>query len=60
MYKTFYAGDPLTALPLFALALFFLFFLVVVFWVLAVKRPADFEAIAAAPLEQSPLPPVKP
>jgi cbb3-type cytochrome oxidase subunit 3 len=60
MYKSFYAGNALTALPLFALALFLVFFLAVVVWALAIKRPADFDAIAALPLDDSPTPRVKP
>ena len=60
MYKSFYAGNGLTALPLVALALFLLFFVAVVFWALAVKRPADFDRMAALPLDESPKPMVKP
>ena len=60
MYKAFYAGTGLTALPLFALALFLGFFLGVVFWALVVKRPADFAQLAALPLDESPTPRVKP
>ena len=60
MYKWFYAGHALTQLPLFALVFFLVFFLAVVLWVTAVKRPADFEAVAALPLEDSSNPRVKP
>jgi cbb3-type cytochrome oxidase subunit 3 len=60
MYKAFYAGNTFTALSLFALGLFIVFFLTVVFWVLAIKRPADFDAVAALPLDASPNPRVQP
>jgi len=60
MYKSFYAGMELTALPLFALALFFFFFVAVVFWVLVLKRSSDFDAIAALPIDESPRPRARP
>ena len=59
MYKSFYAGNTLTELPLFALGLFLVFFLAVVVWVLAFKRKADFDAIASLPFDDSPSPRVK-
>ena len=56
MYKSFYAGSALTALPILALALFLVFFLLVLVWVLAVKRSSDFDAVAALPLHDLPDP----
>lgn len=53
MYKWFYASNGYLDLPLLALAFFILFFLAVVFWVVAVKRPADFATVAALPLDDS-------
>ena len=60
MYKSFYADNALTCLPLFALALFLVFFLAVVFWAMAIKRPADFDRLAALPLDESPRPRIQP
>lgn len=58
MYKSFYADNELTALPLFALGLFLVIFLSVVLWVL-LKRPQDFDVMAALPLDRSDQPEVK-
>ncbi len=60
MYKSFYADSALTAWPLLALGLFLLFFLGVVFWALVLKAPADFDAMAALPLDDSTPPTVHP
>lgn len=51
MYRWFYSDNALLDLPLAALAFFVLFFAAVVVWALAVKRPADFDAPAALPLD---------
>lgn len=50
MYKQFFAGMEFTALPLFALALFLVFFVAVTVRVFALHRKADFDAVAALPL----------
>ena len=54
MYKWFYAGNALVDLPLFALGFFLLFFAAVVVWATVLKRPRDFDAVAALPLDDSP------
>ena len=53
MFKAFYAGMELSALPLFALGFFLLFFTAVLLHVLIVRRPRDFAAVAALPLDDS-------
>ena len=57
MWKAFYAGNAHLDLPVIALGFFVLFFLAVVVWAIALKRPADFTAVAALPLDDSPRPP---
>ena len=51
MYRQFYAGMELTHLPLFTLVLFTAIFFATVLRLFARRRAADFEAIAALPLE---------
>lgn len=54
MYKQFFAGMEFTALPLFALALFMVFFVAVTVRVFALQRKTDFDAVAALPLNDQP------
>ncbi len=51
MYKQFFAGMSFTALPLFAMALFLVFFALVVLRTFALRRKTDFDAVAALPLQ---------
>ncbi|PZR06301.1 MAG: CcoQ/FixQ family Cbb3-type cytochrome c oxidase assembly chaperone [Archangium gephyra] len=53
MYKQFFAGMTHTALPLFALALFLLFFAAVFVRTFALRKARDFDAAAAMPLDDS-------
>lgn len=53
MYKQFFAGMTFTALPLFALALFLVFFALVLVRTFAFRRARDFDAAAAMPLDDS-------
>ncbi len=54
MWKAFYSGNAHLDLALIALGFFVAFFLGVVVWTIAVKRAADFNAVAALPLNDSP------
>lgn len=51
MYRQFFQGLGTFELPLFALGLFFTFFLVVVVRLFALRRSNDFEAVSRLPLE---------
>ncbi|MGV3619612.1 MAG: CcoQ/FixQ family Cbb3-type cytochrome c oxidase assembly chaperone [Archangium sp.] len=53
MYKQFFAGMTYTALPLFALALFLVFFAAVFVRTFAFRRARDFDDAAAMPLSDS-------
>lgn len=50
MYKQFFAGMQLTALPLFAMLFFLALFVGVVAWVLLARRGQDFDGLARLPL----------
>jgi len=50
MYKQFFAGMQLTALPLFAMLIFLALFTGVVAWVLFARRGQDFDGLARLPL----------
>jgi cbb3-type cytochrome oxidase subunit 3 len=50
VYKEFYASSTLKHAPLFAMGLFFLFFIAVLVRTFALKRRGDFEPMAALPL----------
>ena len=50
MYKQFFAGMQLTALPLFAMLFFLALFAGVVAWVLLARRGQDFDGLARLPL----------
>lgn len=54
MYKQFFAGMEFTALPLFALGLFLVFFVMVGVRVFVLRARADFDAVAALPLNDQP------
>ncbi|MBF5045693.1 CcoQ/FixQ family Cbb3-type cytochrome c oxidase assembly chaperone [Aggregicoccus sp. 17bor-14] len=54
MWKTFYAGMEHVHLPLFSLLLFLAVFFGVVAWVYGLRRPSDFDALAALPLSDTP------
>ncbi len=54
MYKTFYEGMGLGALPLFALVLFVSLFVVVVVRTFVLRRARDFDRLAAMPLGDDP------
>lgn len=53
MYKQFFAGMSFTALPLFALALFLVFFALVFVRTFAFRSKHDFDAVASMPLDDS-------
>ncbi len=53
MYKQFFAGMSFTALPLFALALFLVFFALVFLRTFAFRSKRDFDAMASLPLHDS-------
>lgn len=50
MYKQFFAGMEFTALPIFALCLFVVFFTLVVVRTFAIKTKGDFDADSQLPL----------
>ena len=52
MYRQFFAGMQLTALPLFAMFLFLAFFTGVVAWVFLARRGQDFDGLARLPLSE--------
>jgi cytochrome c oxidase cbb3-type subunit 4 len=52
MFRQFFAGMQLIALPLFAMLLFLVFFLGVVAWVFFARRSQDFEGLARLPLTE--------
>jgi cbb3-type cytochrome oxidase subunit 3 len=54
MYRQFFAGMEFTALPLFALALFIVFFALVAVRVFALRGKKDFDAVASLPLHDEP------
>ncbi len=53
MYKQFFAGMTFTALPLFAMALFLIFFALVAVRTFALRSKRDFDAVASLPLQDA-------
>jgi cytochrome c oxidase cbb3-type subunit 4 len=52
MFRQFFAGMQLTALPLFAMFFFLAIFIGVVAWVLLARRGQDFDGLARLPLTE--------
>jgi cytochrome c oxidase cbb3-type subunit 4 len=52
MYRQFFAGMQLTALPLFSMLFFLAIFAGVVAWVLFARRSQDFDGLARLPLSE--------